>query len=98
MRVLYSGFTSKPLIFRPRDVYRLYTTNYRNKHFLNCPYWNGLLYNLLRKEKIHENNSIHFLFEKTNNSDVNPDIPLKDQSKAVIERLLKSIRRKNLGL
>ena len=52
----------------------------------------------MRKEKINENNSVHFLFEKTNNSDVNPDIQLRDQNPAVIERLLKNIKRKNLNL
>jgi hypothetical protein len=65
---------------------------------LNCPFWKGFLFNLYRKEKIVEKNTVHFLFEKTNNPDVNPELTLADQNPAVLERLIRGIQRKDLGL
>jgi len=38
------------------------------------------------------------MFEKTNNPDVNPNEKLCDQNPTVIERIIKSIQRKDLGL
>ena len=58
----------------------------------------GWLFHLYRKEKIFECNTSHFMFEKHNNPDVNPNIPLKDQNPYILERIIKSVKRKNLGL
>lgn len=58
----------------------------------------GWLFNLYRKEKIFESNSTHFLFEKTNNPDIDPNIKLKDQNPYVIEKIIKSIKNKDIGL
>lgn len=38
------------------------------------------------------------MFEKTNNPDINPDLKLKDQNPYAIEKIIKSVKRKNLGL
>ena len=38
------------------------------------------------------------MFEKTNNPDVNPNEKLCDQNPTAIERIIKSIQRKDLGL
>ena len=38
------------------------------------------------------------MFEKHNNPDVNPNLPLKDQNPYILERIIKSVKRKNLGL
>ena len=38
------------------------------------------------------------MFEKSNNPDINPDLKLNEQNQVVIERLMKAVQRKDLGL
>ena len=38
------------------------------------------------------------MFEKTNNPQMNPDLKLNEQNPTAIERLIKGIQRKDLGL
>jgi hypothetical protein len=58
----------------------------------------GWLFHLYRKEKIFENSTTHFMFEKTNNPDVNPNLKLKEQNQQVLDRLIKNIKHTNIGL
>ena len=58
----------------------------------------GWLFHLSRKEKIFENTTTHFMFEKTNNPDVNPNLKLKDQAPQILDRLMKNIKKTDIGL
>ena len=58
----------------------------------------GWFFNLYRKEKIFESNSTFFLFEKSNNPDIKPNLKLKDQNPYAIERIVKSVKNQKIGL
>lgn len=38
------------------------------------------------------------MFEKTNNPDVNPNLKLKDQAPQILDRLMKNIKKTDIGL